>query len=175
VSDIIINMNGVSVGFDFSALRDCMTSDERMNLAKSLCWDEVLEEAVLRLAGASDCSSSEDYNLSWEFMADQIVNEALKVRFGAFRRIRESLQDQHFEARMYWKLYHDSGHLFYDKNGDPVTVSRWFREWCESNGFKDSNYCDKESSEWADDVVEKFERLMREEAQKASRQESEEV
>lgn len=166
MNDITIDVRGLTLSINISELSESLTSEEKMALAEGLCWDDVMQEAIRRLAGQSQYSISEDYTRSWDFLADQIADQALNVRFGAFRRVCESLQNQHYEARMYWKLRHDNGHLFYDSDGRSVTVGNWFRTWCERNGFKDSNFLDRESGAWAANVVAEFEKLMRKELEK---------
>lgn len=158
-----ISKNGITIELNFNELKEHMTSEQREELAKDLCWDEIMEEAKSRLAGQGDCWSGADKNMSFEFLRDQIVDEALNIKFGAFDRVRQRIKDHLFDSRLYWSLVHCRHEIMPNCN---VTVADWFREWSRLNGFEESNYCDKPSDELANNVISQFERLLKEEVGK---------
>ena len=156
---IKISKNGITVSFNIHEMQYAMTTEQRQALAKDLCWDEIMQEALERLAGTSDCYNGNDGNAAFEFLRDQIVDQALNIKFGAFDRVRGKIQGHLFDSRLYWSLLHNRNTL---PNSD-VEIGEWFRQWSRVNGFEDSNYCDKSSGELADAVVAKFEELLKEE------------
>ena len=151
-----ISKNGITISIDMIELKEHMTSEQKELLAKDLCWDEIMEEALARLAGTTVCYSGHDKNTSFEFLRDQIIDQALNIKFGAFDRVRQKIKDHLFDSRLYWSLVHSRQEI-----ADGIEVSTWFREWSNKNGFEDSNYCDKPSDELANDVIANFERLLK--------------
>ena len=162
MDDITISKNGITVSLDFDELKDHMTYEQREALAKDLCWDEILQEAKSRLAGSSDCWDGRDKKMTFDFLKDQMIDQALSIKFGAFDRVRQKITDHLFDSRLYWSLVHNRDELM----PQSVTVSEWFAEWSRRNGFEDSNYCDKPSGELADEVIQIFEALLKEEIQR---------
>ena len=166
-AEVTIEHNGVKIQFNLNDMAEIMSEDDRKRMAEALCWDELMEEALKRLAGESFCHSSSDYEKSFFFLRDQIIDEALKLRFGAFDKVRQLIQDQLFEARLYWKLWHNS---------------EWFRErgvdilgWMRDNGFDDSNYCDSTSGELANKIMNNISLMMKQELEKLQQAERKEA
>lgn len=162
--EIQISKNGISVTLNLMELKESLTSEQRETLAKDLCWDEIMEEAKARLAGSSDCWSGNDRNTTFEFLRDQMIDQALNIKFGAFDRVRQKIKDHLFDSRLYWSLIHCRDEIPHGR----VTVSDWFREWSRFNGFEDSNYCDKPSDELANAVIAKFEEILKAELSEAA-------
>lgn len=151
MGDIVIEKGGVRIELNFSKLAESLSREDRMNMASALCWDEVMQEAIDRLAGQSEAWSSTDSEKSFEFLKQQIVDKALQLKFHAFSKVRDDLRDMFFESRLYWKLYHDETL--------PEKFDVW--AWLKANGFEGSNYTDVEASALADSIVVKIEAVMR--------------
>ena len=160
---IEISKGGVTVSLDMIELKETLTSEQRMRLAQDLCWDEVLNEAKMRLASNSECWSGDDNSMSFEFLKEQIIDNALAFKFGAFDRVRQKIKDCLFDNRLYWAAIHDRTPIESYATVSGQTVGEIFRQWFERNGFEDSNYCDKKSDEIANDIILKFECLVKNE------------
>ena len=160
MTDITIKKDGITITLDLGQLAENLSADDKRALAQVLCWDELLNEAKARLAGSSEAWSSCDKELSFDFLKTQIIDQALALRFGAYSRAHDALRDMGFDSRLYWKLYH-SDDVVYDRSGNQLRVGSWFSNWSRANGFNDSNYCDKEAKEWAEDIIARVEALLR--------------
>ena len=119
------------------------TAETRMKIAEALCWDEVMIEAMKRLAGNSDSYSSDDDKTGREFLR-QVEDHALRSRHTLLARLVNGWRDTFFETRLYWKMYRDEKHRDF------------FQNWLKLNGFEVSNYQDKEASDIAGKLGDKL-------------------
>jgi hypothetical protein len=124
--DLKLNLSQLFEGFN---------QDERSQIAASLCWGDILQEAIKRLCGESDMWDSTDPTLTLEVLSKMEDRLISKCRWSLLRNLEDLSKNIASHQHIYWKMYHDPNH------GD------FFQDWLRKNNIESNYTCDIKSHE----------------------------
>lgn len=109
------------------AIFEGLSAEDRHQMAEAITWDAIEQEAMDRLAGQSECWSSEDDTLRLQFLA-RVEAHLLSGRvWSALGHLDAVAKNITCHEHLYWLLWHDE------------STRNWFPAWAKAHGVE-SNY-----------------------------------
>lgn len=139
--DVVIQSGALSINLSKMLADEDFSEEQKVTLARQVCWGDVMKEALARLSGESsswDCTDSVE---SRDFLL-KVAGQAKRVKYTELENAITGIKDSAFEHRLYWKAYHEENPKY-----API-----LQEWLKVRGFSQSNHCDTEANAYKDKI-----------------------